>query len=261
MNDKFAVFIDIDDTLLDPNGLNPKNAEAIKKARALGHYIFINTGRAKSWIFPELIKNIRFDGVISGIGTHIEIDGKPIFERLIDQSFVYESAKHFLHTENCLFISGVDKGFVINPLPPFEEWDFIKIDNPEDFNGIYKNERIQKIEMFGKNISEEEKAFLENQLDVYDHGHYIEGTRKGCTKAGAVGIVLDYLGLDKSHSIAIGDSVNDIDMLKSVGTAVAVGNAIDQVKEIADFVSIPCRDGGVAYALEELLLRKNTERK
>ena len=109
--------------------------------------------------------------------------------------------------------------------------------------------------MFGKNISEEAKAFLGNQLDVYDHGNYIEGARKGCTKADAVGIVLDHLGIDKSHSIAIGDSVNDIDMLKSVGTAVAVGNAIDQVKEIADFISTSCRDGGVGYAIEKLILK------
>ena len=54
----------------------------------------------------------------------------------------------------------------------------------------------------------------------------------------------------------MGDSVNDIDMLKNAGTAVAVGNASDKIKEIADFVSTPSREGGVAYALQELLLKK-----
>ena len=69
-------------------------------------------------------------------------------------------------------------------------------------------------------------------------------------------IVLNHLGIKKENTIAMGDSVNDIDMLKNAGTAVAVGNASDKIKEIADFVSTPSREGGVAYALQELLLKK-----
>ncbi|MBR4721272.1 MAG: HAD family phosphatase [Clostridia bacterium] len=255
MNDKFAVFIDIDGTLADESGINPKNAEAILKARELGHYVFINTGRAKSWIYPELLSYISFDGIISGMGTLIEIGGKTIFEKLIDRDFVYEAAKRFLNTENCFFISGVEHGFILNPLPFFEKWHFNTIDNPDDFKGKYKNEKIQKIEMFGRNISEDDKQFLASHLDVYEHSVYIEASPKDCSKAKAIDTVLDYLGIDKRNSIAIGDSINDIEMLKSTGISVAVGNAIDEVKEIADFISTPCRDGGVGYAIEELILK------
>ncbi len=67
--------------------------------------------------------------------------------------------------------------------------------------------------------------------------------------------VLKYLGIEKKNSIVIGDSVNDMDMLKNAGIAVAVGNASDAVKSIADFVSTDCGDGGVAYAIQELLLK------
>lgn len=255
MTEKFAVFIDIDGTLVDERGVNPKNAIAIQKARDLGHYIFINTGRARSWIYPELFENIAFDGIISGMGTLIEIGGKPIFEKLIDQSFVYESAKHFWNTENCFFISGAEKGFILNPIPYFEKWNFSDIESPEDFKGRYKDEKIQKIEMFGKDIPKNEKQFLGKQLDVYDHGSYIECAPKGCTKSAAMDIVLDYLGIKKANSIAIGDSVNDIDMLKNAGIAVAMGNAIDTVKEIADFISTSCSDGGVGYAIEKIILK------
>ena len=256
MTEKFAVFIDVDNTLTDENGTNPKNAEIIKKARSLGHYVFVNTGRARSWISPELLRNIAFDGIISGMGSRIEVGEKVIFEKTINHSFVYECAKHLWNTKNCFFISGVEKGFILNPIPYFKDWHFANIESPEDFNGKYKDEKIQKLEMFGKNITEDDKIFFEKELDVYDHGGYIECASRGCTKSGAVKTILNYLGIKKENSIAIGDSVNDMDMLKNAGIAVAVGNAIDKVKEIADFVSTPCSDGGVGYAIEELLLKK-----
>lgn len=256
MAERFAIFIDIDGTLADDSGVNEKNAAAIEKARGLGHLVFVNTGRARSWISPKLLGNIGFDGIISGMGSLIEIGGKPIFERLIDRSFVYKAAKHFWGTENCFFVSGEDKGFILNPIPYFYDWNFSDIDSPEDFNGRYKNEKIQKLEMFGKNISDNDKKFFWQKLDVYDHGGYIECAPRGCTKSSAMEKVCDYLGIEKERTIAIGDSVNDMDMLKNAGISVAVGNAIDEVKEIADFVSAPCADGGVGYAIEKLLIER-----
>ncbi len=255
MTEKFAVFIDIDNTLADDDGVNPKNAEIIEKARKAGHYIFANTGRAKSWINSELIGHISLDGIISGMGSRIEMMGKPIFEKHIDPEFVYSCAKHFWNTKNCFFISGVEKGFILNPIPYFQNWHFADIASPDDLKGKYKDEKIQKLEMFGK-ISEEDKKFFGQALDVYDHGGYIECAPRGCSKSTAMDIALNHLGIKKENSIAIGDSVNDMDMLKNAGIAVAMGNAIDKVKEIADFISTDCKSGGVGYAIEELLLKK-----
>ena len=256
MTDKFAVFIDIDGTLTSESGVNPKNAEIIERARKEGHYIFVNTGRAKSWTDAELLGNIEFDGIISGMGTRIEIGGNVIYERCINNDFVYECAKHFWDTDKCFFISGVEKGFIMNPIPYFDSWKFSPIVSPEDFNGIYKNEKIQKLEMFGRNIKEEDKGFFGKELDVYDHGGYIECAPKGNTKSGAIDIVCKHLGIKKENTIGIGDSVNDMDMLKNVGISVAVGNALDEVKKICDFVSTSCDDGGVGYAIEKLVLNK-----
>ena len=257
MTDKFAIFIDIDGTLAieGKGGVHPKNAEAIKKARDMGHYVFVNTGRAKSWINPELLGNIEFDGRISGMGSLVEIGDKVIFERLINQEFVYKCAKHFWNTDQCFFVSGVNKGFILNPLPYFKDWEFSRFDSPEDFKGKYKDEKIQKLEMFGRGISEADKKFFGTELDVYDHGGYIECAPRGCTKSGAIDIVCRHLGIKKENTIGIGDSINDLDMLKNVGISVAVGNAIDEVKKLVDFVSTPCTEGGVGYAIEELVLK------
>ena len=65
----------------------------------------------------------------------------------------------------------------------------------------------------------------------------------------------ELISVPMERTIAMGDSSNDIDMLKSAGIAVAMGNAINEVKEICDFISCDAKDGGVAKALEKLILK------
>ena len=255
MKDKFAIFTDIDGTLSGAKGVNPKNAEIIKKARDMGHYVFVNSGRARSFICPELIGNIEFDGIISGIGSRIDIGKTTIYENLIDKDFIYECAKHFWDKPNSFSISGPEQTIVKDPPPYFEKWHFPKLEALDDLKTFLKDYGVQKFEMFGKGITEEDKNFFSDVLDVYDHGFYIECSPKGSSKALAIKTVIDHLGIKKENSIAMGDSINDIDMLKSVGTSVAVGNALDEVKEIADFLSTPCDDGGVGYAIEKLVFK------
>ena len=256
MTDKFAIFIDIDGTLAANGKVNPKNDEIIKKARAMGHYVFVNSGRARSFINDELIGGIAFDGFISGIGSQVDIGDKAIFEQFISPEFIYECAKRFHDSGKCYSFSGHENTFVRNPFPYFLRWGFPIIEDFEDFNEKYKGAKIQKIEIFASNVSAEDKRFLEKETDLYDHGNYIECVKKGCSKSRAMGIALEYLGIKRENSIAIGDSLNDIDMLKNAGIAVAVANAVPEVKALADFVSVSCDDGGVGYAIEKLVLKE-----
>ena len=54
----------------------------------------------------------------------------------------------------------------------------------------------------------------------------------------------------------MGDSENDRTMLETAGIGVAMDNSPDKIKKIADFVSTDCQDGGVAYAIDKLVLKK-----
>ena len=65
--------------------------------------------------------------------------------------------------------------------------------------------------------------------------------------------VLDIFGIDRSHTIAIGDSENDRNMLEFAGTAVAMGNAPAAIKKTADFVTLSNEEAGVAFAVEKLI--------
>ena len=81
---KYAIFIDLDGTLINETGVPPGNATAIAKAREAGHLVFVNSGRARSFINANLLGVIEFDGIISGMGSHIEIGGNTVFEKYID---------------------------------------------------------------------------------------------------------------------------------------------------------------------------------
>lgn len=256
--DKYIIFLDIDGTLTDsPHGfVSDENIRMINRVRALGHYVFINTGRSYAWI-PQNILKIPLDGVISGMGTQIRLNDKIIFESSVRRSFLRDIIQHFKNSGIMVIISGTYNVYTLNNNgKTFSEFEFIPIKSENDFETLYPNERIQKVEIFNYEISDESKKLLESELDVYYHSWYLEANPKNNSKTTAMETVLKNLDIPKSQSIAVGDSINDIGMLTNAGIAAAMGNASPEVKEIADFVSTDCRENGVAYALEKLIINK-----
>ena len=85
--------------------------------------------------------------------------------------------------------------------------------------------------------------------------HYFgEVLIKGVNKGSVIAGVVKYLGAKQEDTIGIGDSSNDIDMLNYVGTAVAMGNALNEVKELADFVTTDVDNDGIWNAFKKLNL-------
>ncbi|KJE26553.1 haloacid dehalogenase-like hydrolase family protein [Geobacillus kaustophilus] len=67
-------------------------------------------------------------------------------------------------------------------------------------------------------------------------------------------MMIEKLGIDKKDVYAFGDGLNDIEMLSFVGTGVAMGNAHEEVKRVADFVTKPVDKEGIWYGLKQLQL-------
>ncbi|SUB14179.1 Phosphatase YidA [Pantoea agglomerans] len=67
-------------------------------------------------------------------------------------------------------------------------------------------------------------------------------------------MLAEKLGLKQEEVMAIGDQENDLAMIEYAGTGVAMGNAIDSVKKIAQFITKTNMEDGVAHAIEELVL-------
>ncbi|MCL6626635.1 Cof-type HAD-IIB family hydrolase [Alicyclobacillus shizuokensis] len=88
----------------------------------------------------------------------------------------------------------------------------------------------------------------------------IEVNPRGVTKASGLQTVCDHLGITQDQVIVMGDSLNDIPMMRWAGLGVAMGNAQERVKQEADFVTDVCEAHGVARAIERLLSDRITTR-
>jgi Cof subfamily protein (haloacid dehalogenase superfamily) len=100
-------------------------------------------------------------------------------------------------------------------------------------------------------------AQLDARLSVArSHATYLEIGPKGVSKGSALSRLVSSLGLDISNVAAIGDSENDESMLRVVGHPIAMGNAIESVKNIAAFVTKTNDEGGVAHAIQHLSERR-----
>lgn len=82
----------------------------------------------------------------------------------------------------------------------------------------------------------------------------LEILSKGVTKGTGIQLIAEKLGIDKDEVICIGDSGNDIDMIKFAGLGVAMGNATTQIKETADFVTLSNEEDGVAHVINKFIL-------
>jgi len=78
---------------------------------------------------------------------------------------------------------------------------------------------------------------------------YFEYTAKGIDKAKALDTVLKPMGYTKDDMIAFGDGHNDASMIKYVGTGVAMGNAVQALKDIADEITLSNDEDGIAVSL------------
>jgi len=83
---------------------------------------------------------------------------------------------------------------------------------------------------------------------------FLEILNKNSNKGNGVAMLADYLGIASTEVICVGDAGNDIHMLEYAGLSVAMGNAFDDIKAIADYVTHSNEDDGVAHVIEKFIL-------
>jgi hypothetical protein len=83
---------------------------------------------------------------------------------------------------------------------------------------------------------------------------YLEMVDVQVNKGRALGYLAGSMGISANEVLAIGDSMNDVDMLEYAGIGVAMGNANEKVKAVADFITLLNTEDGVAFAVEKFVL-------
>ena len=115
--------------------------------------------------------------------------------------------------------------------------DYVEIDDIDFLKDVtimkilYGNEDFKYLENIRREIN------LENEFEIcYSANRYLEFNPKGINKGSGLMKLADILGIDITECIAIGDSSNDLSMIKTAGLGVAVSNAVDLIKQNADIV-------------------------
>ena len=88
----------------------------------------------------------------------------------------------------------------------------------------------------------------------YNNLWAVDFTHSGVDKAAATQELSGMIEVDTSSMVGIGDSYNDIPLLRLCGLGIAMGNAPDELKAVADYVAPPVEEDGLAVAIEQFVL-------
>ena len=243
----YAFFLDIDGTLFDRDLLPERNVRAIAEAQRRGHLFFLNTGRGFAHIPAEILRRIRFDGFVCALGTYARVKDEVLLNVPMPKELVYRSAEMMLahpqggrlQGEKYIFHVGHpgEDGVEIRSLTELDRFpDFIC--NKITFDGTPPESWLGE---------------LSETLRIYRFPDYVEGGTRGYDKATGLRLVLEHLGMDREQSVAVGDSSNDVDMLRYAGLSVVPENGEAEMKAMAGLIIGRCRDGAVGSFLEEFL--------
>ena len=213
------IFLDVDATLYSKEQrLVPESTiKAIHEAQENGHKVLINTGRPLVYFEKEIL-DIGCDGYLCSNGVHILLDGETIYHKTVPETVV-EQIKRICEENN---IYGTFEG---------EKCSYFR-DHNVGFHPHY-----------GLMITAFDLAPYMAHEFTWDH---VENPDKGTGPT----YVADHLNISTDDCYAFGDSNNDISMFKAAGHGIAMGNACDELKEIAEYVTDSVNDDGIYHAFE-----------
>lgn len=251
------VFFDIDGTIWDDNMLIPDTTvEAIRKLRANGHKAFLCSGRARASITAQNLLDIGFDGIIAACGTYIEMNGKVLYERLLSEETVNKILTVCREAKLPVVLEGprdywIDaKGFEEDPYI-----DYLFLDLGKHAHNIEGYEGKIEINKFSADVLKKTdykriKEVFSEEFNILEHTPVvIEFVPKGFSKKSGIEWLCKYLDVEMEDTYALGDSINDLEMLAAVGHGVAMGNGSKPAKEAAEYITTDIWDDGVRNAL------------
>ena len=251
---RLAFFLDIDGTLIvDSFNVPEDNLAAIAEARAKGHMVFINTGRSWGNIPQSLFQQLDVDGYVCGNGAMITVGGVEHRREKMSTELIIRLAGYFLSTTDywCVFEGYTGNYIISNELRNPNSLQ-TQVNSIEDVEEFCKNDEIQLFAM-GPVPKEDFVNMFSEELDFFSINTYADCVKKGLNKANGIEKVIEITGIKRKNTVAMGDSANDLAMLDFAGIGVAMGNAPDDVKQRADYVTDSNRECGVAKAIRRFI--------
>jgi hypothetical protein len=263
--------VDIDGTIIGTSrAISVENREAVKRAGEAGIAVAVSTGRSLRSALRVLEQlsldshHIFFDGAYAGRpDLSEELYSQPLAPELV-RRMVEFCHEHGIDLE--LFSPG-------RYYAERETWSteahckFFGVDaTMRDFTGLWEQERIIKGGLVTVDAAEE--ALVERFRQHFGDMVHFSAARTpaypgvtfnnvlavGVSKGRALEALAYHLGISTAEVMAVGDGSNDIPLLKTAGLSIAMGNAPDEVKAVADHVTLDVERHGLAEAIYKYLL-------
>ncbi|QLY80711.1 Cof-type HAD-IIB family hydrolase [Clostridium intestinale] len=271
MTDRKMIFIDVDGTLCNDEGLVPESAAvAIKEARKNGHVVYLCTGRSKAEIYDFIIE-IGFDGIIGAGGGFVEIGEEMLYHKKVSEENVKHLVDFFTEHKVDFYIESNGGLYASeNLIPELERLIYgdlesdptakhKKENNPNHFiealisgQDLYRNDVNKACFLEPKGITFEQiRDEFKNEFEVIHCTVPMFGDDSGelgvpeVHKATAIETLLEHLNIDVKDTIALGDGMNDVEMFEFCNLGIAMGNAKPGLKEIADEITDTHDEGGI----------------
>ncbi|MBO7331462.1 MAG: Cof-type HAD-IIB family hydrolase [Alistipes sp.] len=249
-----AIFFDIDGTLVSfKSHTVPESARrAIARLREQGVKVFIATGRLMKHV--AIVNDIEVDGYITVNGGYcITSAGEVIFEsafpratveRVIDLSEQYGFDLNVM-THQDMYVSSMGErvkkiASMINIMPTVADVRAIAATQPV----------VQMCPYISRELEQEIMPLLPDCVGSRWIETFMDLNVRGVDKSLGIQQVMNYYGLTMAEAMAFGDGGNDLPMVRDAAVGVAMGNACDELKAVADYITSSVDEDGVSRALE-----------
>ena len=259
---KKAAFFDVDGTLIDCTigimDISDRVKKAIKDFQKAGNVEFVSSGRPYAFLNKELL-NFGFDGFVLGNGAQVLINDETKFFSGIDKELVKEVVSNCerLNIDYCLQgpkYSYLKKEFT-RLVSYYREYgitdDFLEYNFDIDDVDVFKIEMLPVDEegcKYCESLDQGEfNCFKNYPGEVYEMYPVKNSKGEGLLKT------IELEGVELKDSYAFGDGRNDIEMIQTAAHGIAMGNAVPELKEVANEFTDAIADDGIATYLEKIL--------
>lgn len=270
-----VIIMDVDGTLTNGEKvITPKTKEALLKAEEKGAILILASGRPTSGLmdFARELKMDQYHGLLVSYNGSKVVDCETN-EVLFNQALSVEEGKAVLeHMKKFDRVRPmIDKGeymYVTNVYDNIIQWKGkpFNVMEYESRGGKYKLCEVDDLAAFvdyplNKILTTSDPEYLQAHYKemmepfkdtlscMFTGDFYFEFTAKGIDKAKALDTVLTPMGYQRDEMIAFGDGHNDASIVKYAGIGVAMENAVQDLKDIADEVTLSNEEDGIAVSL------------
>jgi len=264
------LFVDIDDTLLNSKReLDETNKQAIAKTLKKGNKVIITTGRP----LPGMVNLLKQLDLEKEGCYAITYNGGQIYD-CYKKEVLYRSPVNYEYAKE-LYYKAKEKDLHVQTYSENDELMFEKYDENSQFYvgrlnipyticDLSKDLPLSPTKMMLVDVHshqklvdfmQENQEWAEGKFNMFfSNPAFLECVEPNTDKGNALKWLCEYLNVDLSDSIAVGDSGNDISMIKMAGVGCAMANATQETKEAADYITVnDCDHGGVAEVIEKFM--------